>query len=62
MERLFQSSDYYLLLLFLLDTSDTVVSHLGNIKHDYRARAAVVEGMRGQSVVSLILPVWRRRA
>ena len=48
MGRLFPSSDYYSLLLFHLDTNDTVGSDLGNIKHDYMALGAMVEGMGGQ--------------
>lgn len=59
-ERLFQSSDCYSLLLFHLDANDTVSTDLGNIKHDYMALDAMVKGMGGQSVISLMLPVRRR--
>ena len=49
---LVQSTDYYLLLLFHVGTSDTARSSLWSIKKDYRALGAAVRGSGVQAVFS----------
>ena len=59
---LIQSTDYYPLLLFRVDTSDTVGSSLRSIKKDYRALGVAIRDSGAQVVFSSILPVKGKRS
>lgn len=56
-----QSPDYYLPLLFHMDTIDTAKSSLKSIKKDYRALGVVLRDPGAQVVFSTNIPVkWKR--